>query len=92
MATTVSRGVCATLAARRSVKLLSSRQITPSIHRMAAPKAKVARRDFAMAATAGSFFDFSATSPAEGPDKPGSEVALSKYAGKVVLVENVATL
>ena len=45
-----------------------------------------------MAATAGSFFDFSANSPAEGPDKPGSEVAFSKYAGKVVLVENVATL
>jgi len=59
---------------------------------MAAPKAKVARRDFAMAATAGSFFDYSATSPAEGPDKAGSVVALSKYAGKVVLVENVATL
>jgi len=39
-----------------------------------------------------SFFEQTATTPATSKTEPGQEVSLGKYAGKVVLVENVATL
>ena len=42
--------------------------------------------------TQASFFDLTATGPAASSESPGAPVALSKYAGKVVLVENTATL
>ena len=53
------------------------------------------RRHMAVAASAGSFFDMSAKSLGSGTrDAPveGAPVALSKYAGKVVMVQNIATL
>jgi glutathione peroxidase-family protein len=38
------------------------------------------------------FYEFSATTPALSASEPGQDISLNKYAGKVVLVENVATL
>lgn len=49
------------------------------------------RRLSVAVASSQSFHDFSATGPAT-PKANGPSIALSKYAGKVVLVENVATL
>lgn len=89
----VTRGLCANLKSS-SLQTLSVRRVSlaPALRLFSTRKTKIANRDFSMAATAASFFDFSATSPAEGPGKIGSEVSLSKYAGKVVLVVNIATL
>jgi len=39
-----------------------------------------------------SFFEQTATTPAASGSEPGQEISLGKYTGKVVLVENVATL
>ena len=55
------------------------------------------RKQMSVVASAakGSFFDMSATSLGSGTrDAPvdGSPVSFSKYAGKVVMVQNVATL
>ena len=79
-------------------KRIGTRSASAGVRRMAAAAASGGtnkRRHMAVTASAGSFFDMSAKSLGSGSrDAPtiGSSVSFSKYAGKVVMVQNVATL
>jgi hypothetical protein len=77
----------------RSAAALGARRQVAQRPRVA-PKA-AAPRARSLSAVAGSFYDFSAPALGSGTraePKDGPMVSFSEYAGKVTLVQNVATL